>query len=75
VTAPIAVMGYTVLEQARADLEGTLDRVAAIGYLGLETYGLVEEYGAARVRAAADAAGLAITSGCSTTRRSWGRRP
>ncbi len=61
-TAPIAVMGYTVLEQARADLEGTLDRVAAIGYLGLETYGLVEEYGAARVRAAADAAGLAITS-------------
>ncbi|WP_240183713.1 sugar phosphate isomerase/epimerase family protein [Leifsonia aquatica] len=60
--APIAVMGYTILEQARADLEGTFDRVAGIGYLGVETYGLVEEYGPERVRAAADAAGLAITS-------------
>ncbi|UAJ81418.1 sugar phosphate isomerase/epimerase [Leifsonia sp. ZF2019] len=55
-------MGYTILEQARADLEGTFARVAGIGYLGVETYGLVEEYGPERVRAAADAAGLAITS-------------
>jgi sugar phosphate isomerase/epimerase len=55
-------MGYTVLEQALRDLEGTFARVASIGYLGVETYGLVEEFGPARVRAAADAAGLAITS-------------
>ncbi|MFF2050085.1 sugar phosphate isomerase/epimerase family protein [Leifsonia sp. NPDC058194] len=61
-TAPIAVMGYTILEQARADLEGTFARVAEIGYLGVETYGLVEQYGPERVRAAADAAGLPITS-------------
>lgn len=61
-TAPIAVMGYTVLEHALADLEGTLARVAGIGYLGLETYGLVERYGPSRVREAAAAAGLAITS-------------
>lgn len=60
--APIAVMGYTILEQARADLEGTFARVADIGYLGVETYGLVEAYGPERVRGAADAAGLAITS-------------
>jgi sugar phosphate isomerase/epimerase len=59
---PLAVMGYTILEQASADLEGTFDRVAGIGYLGVETYGLVEQFGPDRVRAAADAAGLAITS-------------
>lgn len=59
---PLAVMGYTILEQALADLEGTFDRVAGIGYQGVETYGLVEEYGPERVRRAADAAGLAITS-------------
>ena len=58
----IAVMMYTVLAQARADLEGTLARLAAIGYLGVETYGLVEEFGPARVRAAISAAGLTLTS-------------
>ena len=61
-TAPIAVMGYTVLEQAKADLDGTLARVADIGYLGIETYGLVETYGAAPVRDAVAAAGLSVTS-------------
>lgn len=61
-TAPIAVMGYTVLQQAKADLDGTLARVAGIGYLGIETYGLVETYGAARVRDAVAAAGLQVTS-------------
>ena len=56
------VMMYTVLEQARADLEGTLARLAAIGYRGIETYGLVEHFGPARVRRAIDAAGLVLTS-------------
>jgi sugar phosphate isomerase/epimerase len=60
--AGIGVMMYTVLEQARADLEGTLDRLAAIGYRGIETYGLVEHFGPARVRRAIDAAGLTLTS-------------
>jgi sugar phosphate isomerase/epimerase len=59
---PIAVMAYTILEQAKADLDGTLARVAALGYLGIETYGLVEHFGAARVRAAIWAAGLELTS-------------
>jgi sugar phosphate isomerase/epimerase len=59
---PIAVMAYTVLGQATRDLEGTLARVAEIGYLGIETYGLVERFGARRVRDAIAAAGLEVTS-------------
>ncbi|GAA3440387.1 hypothetical protein [Kutzneria kofuensis] len=50
-TAEIAVMAYTVLDQARADLDGTFARLAEIGYRGVETYGLVEHFGPARVRA------------------------
>jgi len=61
-TAGIGVMMYTVLDQARADLEGTLARLAAIGYLGIETYGLVEHFGPARVRDAIATAGLTLTS-------------
>jgi sugar phosphate isomerase/epimerase len=58
----LGVMMYTVLDQARADLEGTLDRLAGIGYQGIETYGLVEHFGPARVRRAINAAGLELTS-------------
>jgi sugar phosphate isomerase/epimerase len=61
-TAGIGVMMYTVLDQARADLEGTLGRIAALGYAGVETYGLVEHFGPARVRDAVAAAGLTLTS-------------
>ncbi|SEG91615.1 Sugar phosphate isomerase/epimerase [Actinacidiphila yanglinensis] len=60
--AGIGVMMYTVLDQARADLEGTLARLAGMGYLGIETYGLVEHFGPARVRDAIAAAGLTLTS-------------
>jgi sugar phosphate isomerase/epimerase len=55
-------MAYSILEQAKADLDGTLLRVADIGFLGLETYGLVEHFGAARVRDAISAAGLELIS-------------
>jgi len=61
-TADLGVMMYTVLEQARADLEGTLAKVAGLGYAGVETYGLVEQFGPARVRDAIAAAGLRLTS-------------
>ena len=61
-TADIAVMAYTVLDQARADLEGTLARIASLGYVGIETYGLVEHYGPTRVRKALADAGLTLTS-------------
>ncbi|MFJ2645359.1 sugar phosphate isomerase/epimerase family protein [Streptomyces sp. NPDC087420] len=60
-TAGIGVMMYTVLDQARSDLEGTLARLAGLGYLGIETYGLVEHFGPARVRDAIAAAGLTLT--------------
>jgi sugar phosphate isomerase/epimerase len=62
VPADLGVMMYTVLDQARADLDGTLARLAELGYLGIETYGLVEHFGPARVRSAIDAAGLTLTS-------------
>jgi sugar phosphate isomerase/epimerase len=58
----LGVMMYTVLTQAREDLEGTLNRLAGIGYRGVETYGLVERFGPARVRDAIAAAGLTLTS-------------
>jgi sugar phosphate isomerase/epimerase len=58
----LGVMMYTVLREARADLEGTLARLAEIGYRGVETYGLVEQFGPARVRTAIAAAGLTLTS-------------
>jgi sugar phosphate isomerase/epimerase len=61
-TADLGVMMYTVLDQARSDLEGTLARIAGIGFLGVETYGLVEHFGPARVRDAIAAAGLTLTS-------------
>lgn len=61
-TARLGVMTYTVLDQALADLDGTLARIAALGYAGVETYGLVERYGPARVRDAIAAAGLELTS-------------
>ncbi len=61
-TAAIGVMMYTVMEQAWADLEGTLARLAGIGFRGIETYGVVEQFGPARVRRAIEAAGLELTS-------------
>jgi sugar phosphate isomerase/epimerase len=59
---PLAVMAYSVLEQATADLDGTLARVAEIGYLGIETYGIVERFGPRRVKEAVDASGLELIS-------------
>lgn len=61
-SAPIAVMAYTVLVPALEDLEGTLAKAADLGYLGMETYGLVEHYGPGRVREALAASGLQLTS-------------
>ena len=61
-TADIGVMMYTVLDEALADLERTLERLAKLGFVGVETYGLVEQYGPARVRDAIAAAGLTLSS-------------
>ncbi len=60
-TARAAVMMYTVDALLDDHLEATLDRIASLGYLGVETYGLhgrtPKQY-----RAAADHAGLRIVS-------------
>jgi len=58
----LGVMLYSVLDAALADLAGTLDRIASLGYLGVETYGVVEHWGAARVRDEIARAGLELTS-------------
>lgn len=58
----IGVMTYTVLQEALADLEGTLARIAGMGYRGVETYGLVEQFGPERVRRAIADSGLELAS-------------
>ena len=60
-TPGAAVMMYTVDALAHADLRGTLQKIADLGYLGVETYGL---YGlpAREFRNALDDAGLELIS-------------
>ena len=55
-------MMYTVLEDAKTDLEGTLARIAEQGFFGVETYGLLEHYTPRRLRVALEGAGLELTS-------------
>jgi sugar phosphate isomerase/epimerase len=57
----IGLQLYTLGDAPQKDLEGTLARVAAIGYREIELPGL-RTGDAARMRAAADKAGLAVTS-------------
>jgi sugar phosphate isomerase/epimerase len=61
-TAKAGVQLYTVLQPAIADLSGTLARIADMGYLGVETYGLWDDYRPEQVRSALDAAGLELAS-------------
>ncbi|GGL97562.1 sugar phosphate isomerase/epimerase family protein [Nakamurella endophytica] len=62
-TAPrLGLMAYTVLPQLLADLPGALARTAEIGFSGMETYGLLEHYPAARLRSELARAGLELTS-------------
>ena len=60
-TASIAVMMYTVDALLDDHLGETLERIAALGFVGIETYGL-HGHSAHDYRRAADAAGLAIVS-------------
>ncbi|QPC84150.1 sugar phosphate isomerase/epimerase [Phototrophicus methaneseepsis] len=55
--APIALQLYTVREALKADLEGTITKIAEMGYIGAESYGGLD---AAAVKKAADAVGLQI---------------
>lgn len=58
---PIALQLYSVRDHLRADLEGTIARVAALGFDGVEPFGLTPET-AARTRRACDDHGLSIVS-------------
>lgn len=59
-TKPIALQLYTVREQLGRDFEGTLRRVAAAGYAGVELAGLPEGISPARAKALLDELGLAV---------------
>lgn len=58
---PLGLQLYTLGDAWRTDLEGTLARVAAIGYRTVEIPGL-QPGTAGAIRAAADKAGLLVTS-------------
>ncbi len=61
-TVPIALQLYTLRADLRASgLEPVLERVAALGYLGVEPFGL-DPKSAERTRAACDSLGLAVPS-------------
>jgi len=60
-TPQAGAMIFSVLSDARADIERATQRIAEIGYLGVETYGL-EGIPPARIRRALDNAGLQLTS-------------
>jgi len=61
VTQPLSVQLYTVREALAADLPGTLQRIADIGYTNVEAFGFVDR--AEALRDALAAAGLQSPSG------------
>lgn len=58
---PIALQLYSVRDQLAADLEGAIARVAALGFDGVEPFGLTPET-AERTRRACDDQGLSVVS-------------
>lgn len=58
---PIGLQLYTLGDAVKDDLDGTLQRIANIGYRAIELAG-VKGGEASRIRAAADKAGLSVTS-------------
>ncbi len=59
-TKPIALQLYTVREQLAQDFAGTMRRIAAIGYAGVETAGFPEGTSVADARRLFDELGLAV---------------
>jgi len=55
--APIALQLYSLRQELQSDLEATITKIAAMGYIGVESYGGLD---AAAVKKAADNAGLQI---------------
>jgi sugar phosphate isomerase/epimerase len=61
-TRPIAVQLWTLRDALAADFEGTLQRVAEIGYNAVEIASIPSHITSERARAVLDAAGLAVPS-------------
>lgn len=59
---PVGLQLYTVGEDLQKDLEGTLHKIAAIGYREVETAGMPGGHSAAQLRKALDGAGLRCRS-------------
>lgn len=57
-----AVQIYTVLQEALDDLEGTVGRIAELGFAGVETYGLWDAYSPSQIRRALSNSGLELAS-------------
>lgn len=61
-TLPIALQLYSVREQLAQDFEGTIRRVAQIGYAGVETAGFPEGVSPAQAKALFDELGLVVAA-------------
>jgi sugar phosphate isomerase/epimerase len=59
---PVGVQLYTVSEELKKDLDGTLQKIAAIGYRTVETASFTSNIKATQMREALDRAGLACQS-------------
>lgn len=59
-TKPIALQLYTVREELAKDFEGTIRRLAAMGYVGVETAGSPEGVTAVQAKALFDEVGLTV---------------
>jgi sugar phosphate isomerase/epimerase len=59
---PVGVQLYTVSDDLKKDLDGTLQTIAAIGYRTVETVSFNNNFKAAQMRAALDRAGLTCQS-------------
>ena len=61
-TAPIGIQLYSVRENLALDFEGTLVKIAKMGYDGVETAGFPEGVSPAQAKALFDELGLRVTS-------------
>ena len=61
-TKPIAVQLYSVREDLQSDFSGTLEKIAAIGYVGVETAGFPEGITPRQAKKYFDELGLTVTS-------------
>jgi sugar phosphate isomerase/epimerase len=61
-STPIALGMYTVHQDVLLDMPGTFQKLAAMGYQGIEFYGEPADYAADTVRRSLEGSGLALTS-------------